>query len=200
VIGILGGIGSGKSSVVKHVVNWDLLIIDADKIGHEQLTVPTIQTALRNTFGDQIFSDSQTIGRAQLAARVFGPTDEHQEAREKLNSILHPAIRQQITQQISSAPPAVHAIILDAALLLEGGWDTTCHWLIFVDTPQEIRVQRVQETRGWTADGLARREDSQGSVSRKKDRADFIVDNSGSRENAARQMEQVFSSVIEQKC
>lgn len=88
------------------------------------------------------------------------------------------------------------AVILDAALLLEGGWDATCDWLIFIDTPQQLREQRVKDNRGWSAEELARREASQLSIDAKKDRADFVIDNSGSIDDAAAQMKQIFSSLI----
>ena len=127
---------------------------------------------------------------------MFGDTAEHEARRLKLNSILHPAIRQNIQTQISEASGEFDAVILDAALLLEGGWDAKCDWLIFIDTPQEIRQQRVRETRGWSAQELARREASQWSIERKKGRADFFIDNSTSIEHAARQMEQVFTSLF----
>ena len=90
----------------------------------------------------------------------------------------------------------VDAVILDAALLLEGGWDATCNWLIFIDTPLHLRQQRVQETRNWSAEELARREASQWSIEAKKGRADFVIDNSGSIEQAAIRMQQVFQSLL----
>ncbi len=87
-------------------------------------------------------------------------------------------------------------MILDAALLLEGGWDTTCDWLIFVETPEAVRQQRVQANRGWSADELSKRETTQWSVDTKKERADFIVDNSGTIQTAAAQMTQIFDSLL----
>lgn len=196
VVGILGGIGSGKSSVVRHLSGLNLFIIDADRIGHELLKDGRIQDQIRTHFGDAVFSDSSTVDRSQLARRVFGQTTEHESARQQLNSILHPAIRREIHSQIKSAPRDADALILDAALLLEGGWDATCDWLIFVDTPLEIRQQRVRENRNWSPEELARREATQWSIQRKKDRADFVVDNSGSIEQAAFEMKQALQSVL----
>ena len=196
VIGILGGIGSGKSSVVRNVNGLKLHIIDADKIGHKLLSDFAIQDRIRRTFGEQVFENPTTIDRSQLAAKVFGESDEHTAARSALNEIMHPAIRRQIHSEIDSVSMDVDAVILDAALLLEGGWDTTCNWLIFVDTPKEIRLQRVRDNRGWSADELNRREASQLSVDSKRQRADFEIDNSGSIENAALQMKQTIESIL----
>lgn len=195
-MGILGGIGSGKSSVVRQVSDFRLHIIDADKIGHQLLSDTGIQQQLRAKFGDDIFSHDSTVNRSVLATRVFGDSQEHKSALLQLNEILHPAIRREIHSEIDSASRDVDAVILDAALLLEGGWDATCDWLIFVDTPKELRERRVSETRGWSAEELARREASQWSIEAKKNRADFVVDNSGSISQAAAQMQQILTSLL----
>lgn len=195
-IGILGGIGSGKSSVVRTVSSHNLHIINADKVGHKLLSDPAIRNQIRDQFGQDVFSDEQTIDRSLLAKRVFGDTPKHQTARKQLNSILHPAIRREIHSEIDSVSRDVDAVILDAALLLEGGWDATCDWLIFVDTPEPLRQQRVQENRGWSAGELSKREATQWSIDAKKERADFLVDNSGTIETAAAQMTQIFISLL----
>ncbi len=195
-VGILGGIGSGKSSVVRHIDGLSFQIIDADKIGHDLLSIPHIQTQIRQQFGNDVFDEHSSVNRAKLAEHVFGDTPKQSAALKQLNSILHPAIRREILSQIKAAPTEVDAVILDAALLLEGGWDETCNWLIFVDTPRSIRSQRVQANRGWTDDELHKREATQLSVKVKKDRADFVVDNSQSIDRAAAQMKQVFNSIL----
>ncbi|MEZ6131410.1 MAG: dephospho-CoA kinase [Planctomycetaceae bacterium] len=196
VIGILGGVGSGKSSVVRHVSGLKLHIIDADRIGHEQLSDPKIQSEIRRHFGDHVFAPDGSVDRSRMAKHVFGETRKHHAARKQLNNIIHPAIRRVIHSEIDSASRDVDAVILDAALLLEGGWDATCNWLIFVDTPLPIRQQRVLENRGWSAEELARREATQIHVDEKKARADFVVDNSKSISEAASEMKQILDSVL----
>jgi dephospho-CoA kinase len=171
-------------------------MIDADSIGHERLRDPEIQAQIRTYFGDDVFAVDGTVDRSKLAKIVFGQEHHHETARKQLNSILHPTIRREIHSQIDAACRDVDAVILDAALLLEGGWDATCHWLIYIDTPQRIREERVLQNRGWSAAELARREATQLSLDIKKNRADFVVDNSGSLAQAAHQMQQVFHSIL----
>ena len=194
-MGILGGIGSGKSSVVRRIRSPRLFIIDADKIGHNLLSDTQIQDSLRNQFGNGIFSEPTVVDRTRPAARVFGETTAHKTALIQLNQILHPPIRKQIRTQIQSSHGA-EAVVLDAALLLESGWQDECDWLIFVDTPTEKRQERVAVNRQWSAEELKKREDAQWSIARKKQLADFIVDNSGSIEDAAEQMTEVFHSIL----
>lgn len=195
VIGILGGIGSGKSSVVRHVSDLNLLIIDADRIGHDLLLNSDIKAQIRTTFGASVFDDREDVDRSGLAEVVFGTSVEQRKALKQLEQILHPAIRRQIQSQIETASRDVDAVVLDAALLLEAGWDAACNWLIFVDTPAEIREQRVIRNRGWSAEELARREATQWTIDAKRDQADFIVDNSGSINTAAASMYQILKSL-----
>ncbi|MDG1896984.1 MAG: dephospho-CoA kinase [Fuerstiella sp.] len=196
IIGILGGIGSGKSSVVRHVSDLNLLIIDADKIGHDLLLSSDIKAQIRTSFGAAVFDDRGAVDRSGLAEIVFGSSSEQHEALKQLEQILHPAIRREIQTQIGTVSRDVDAVILDAALLLEAGWDAECNWLIFVETPVEIREQRVIRNRGWSAEELARREATQLMISAKRDQADFIVDNSGSMGDAAAGMSQILTSLL----
>lgn len=196
IVGILGGIGSGKSSVVRKVKDLRLRIIDADKIGHELLANRDIQSQLRASFGDEIFLDQNTVSRAALANAVFGNDQTKTSALENLNRILHPAIRREIHSQIQSTPSTFDAVILDAALLLEVGWEVFCQRLIFIDTPKPIRELRVRENRNWEPDELSRREASQLPVAEKKKRAHFVVDNSGTIDVAAEQMTTILTKIL----
>ena len=195
-VGIVGGVGAGKSSVVRNVKSLQLHFIDADRIGHDQLTVKKIKDQIVKTFGTQVLDSSGDISRPDLAAQVFGDSSENQEKRKQLNTIVHPAIRSEIRRQINSAPQDADAIILDAALLLEAGWADECNAVIFIDTSLEQRRKRVAETRGWSAEELQRREASQLSLEEKRRRSDFCVDNSGDIFVAAHQMEQALMKII----
>ncbi|MCA9014880.1 MAG: dephospho-CoA kinase, partial [Planctomycetaceae bacterium] len=179
VIGILGGIGSGKSSVVRGVTGLKLFIIDADKIGHELLARSSVRDRIANEFGANVISVDGQVDRGQLGRIVFAETEDGAHARRQLEEILHPAIRSEITTKLKTIPDDTDAIVLDAALLLEAGWDSQCDRLIFVDTPQHLRQERVKSNRGWSAEELARREAAQWDLRRKRDAADGVVDNSG---------------------
>ena len=195
-IGILGGIGSGKSTVVRHVTDLQLEILDADKIGHELLETLAVQEQVGNAFGTSIFRPDGTIDRSELAKRVFDPTGAGGRSLKQLEEILHPAIRRTIHEKIQQASRDVDAFILDAALLLEAGWAAECDGLIFIETPRSIRLERVRKTRGWSEQELSRRESAQWSTERKREHADFVVDNSGAIDEAAVQMKQALTSII----
>lgn len=197
VIGIVGGVGAGKSSVVKGVRGLRLQIVDADQAGHMQLRKPEVREQLLRVFGTGIATQDGEIDRKQLAMLVFGESPQHNTRREQLNEIVRPGIRDEIRRQILSAPQEVDAMILDAALLLEAGWAAECDALIFIETPLEIRRERVARDRGWSAEELQKRESSQWSLERKRAACHYVVDNSGTPDVSALQMAQHLRTILE---
>jgi len=179
-VGILGGIGSGKSAVANGLArHFRTVVIDADWIGHQVLTFPRIIQQLRRAFGDSIF-DGDQVDRKRVAALVFGDEPRHRDARRTLEQIVHSEIGRVAQSQIEAADKSTELIVLDAAVMLEAGWDRLCDFLVFVDTPVEDRLNRIRQQRDWTADELQRREASQLPLDEKRKAADFVVNNSGS--------------------
>jgi dephospho-CoA kinase len=188
VVGILGGIGSGKSAVSRGLSNhFKTYLIDADRVGHEVLGIPTVKDNIRQAFGDSVF-DGAEICRKSLAGKVFGSESHHKQALIKLEKIVHPEIRRQVEKQLAEISSDTEVVVLDAAVMLEAGWNDLCDTIVFVDTPFETRLKRVEENRGWTADELRRREASQVSIEDKRAVSEFVVDNSGSLANAVQQL------------
>jgi dephospho-CoA kinase len=197
VVGIVGGVSAGKSSLVRNVVGLQLCVIDADRIGHELLQTNDIRIKLSDAFGTDILDNEGLVVRQRLADKVFGDSDEQTINRNRLNEILHPVIRSEILCLIKQAPQDADAIILDAALLLEAGWADECDAVIFVDTPVDLRQQRAAANRGWSPEEFQRREASQWSLLKKRQHAQFVVDNAGSAKSAAAQMKLVLQKIIE---
>ncbi len=187
VIGVLGGIGSGKSSVA-HAVR-DGFVIDADRIGHELLSVPRIRKAIADLFGPAVLTSEGEVDRVRLADLVFSESESSAINRARLEAVLHPEIRNEVQRQLKSVDPEKTCVLIDAALLLEAGWQKDCDALVFVDTPLSVRRQRVMQNRNWTETELTRRENAQLSVKHKKELADLVVDNAGSVAAAAVQID-----------
>jgi len=182
VLGLVGGIGSGKSALAVWVSKHAAIpVLDGDKIGHQALCDSDIAKQILDHFPQARLDTDTTspsspphthlnINRAVLAGIVFGSDPEAVSARSTLESILHPQIRRSLEQQISEHQQAgdCEAILVDAAVLFEAGWDDLCHRVVFIDVPADERVKRVTTTRGWTANDLASREASQWSLDRKR--------------------------------
>jgi len=195
VIGILGGIGSGKSTVAAELAALGCAVVDADAIGHELLGDPEIQAELRRLWGDAAFRADGQVDRPAVAAKVFGSPAE----LARLNEVMHPRMRHRLAGEIArlGAAAGTPAVVLDAAVLLEAGWDDLCTHLVFVDAPAGRRSDRVQAGRGWDADVWRRREKSQKPLDIKRARAEYVLDNSSSLASLREQVRSLLQTVLQ---
>jgi dephospho-CoA kinase len=176
VIGLLGGIGSGKSQAAAAFARRGGHTIDADRLGHEALRQPEIRRRILERWGKGILDESGEIVRHELGKVVFASKED----REALEKMVHPWIGEAIRAEIARArdDPRVKFIVLDAAIMLETGWNEVCDKLVFVDVPREIRLERIAHSRGWSEEKLALREQAQLPLTQKASRADHRLDNS----------------------
>jgi len=194
VIGLLGGVGSGKSTAAAEFVRLGCGLIDADAIGHEVLGDSQARAELREAFGEGVFDPAGDIDRRALAEAAFA--DAAGVAR--LNAITHPRIRRRMEARVRAlqADPAVRAIVLDAALLLETDWHELCTVLVFVDAPVDVRARRVAEARGWSRAEWRRREISQKPLDIKASSADHVVQNSSGLSHLREGIREVFCRIV----
>jgi dephospho-CoA kinase len=191
IIGFAGGVGSGKSTLAAGLARrWRVQVLDADVAGHAALEQADVQSSLRAAFGGEIFDASGRVVRSRLAQRVFGEAPEKVSARKQLEAVVHPVIRATLQRELGSLREsgACDLIVLDAAVMLESGWSSLCDAIVFIDVPREVRVARVKQTRGWSAEELDRREASQWPLDRKRAAADFVVANEGEVDSAVRSL------------
>lgn len=192
VIGLLGGIGSGKSLVAAQFRQFGCAVVDADAVGHVLLAEPAIRDGLRQRFGDGILDASGGIDRRALGRRAFADD----ESRLALESIVHPELWRRVRLAVDEARRTdVPAVVLDAALILEKGLDTLCRVLVYIEVPKTLRRARVLQTRGWDPEEADRREASQVSLKTKQQRADFHIDNGSSPEHTLDQVRTILSRV-----
>jgi dephospho-CoA kinase len=193
VLGLLGGIGSGKSAVAAAFARHGARVIDADKLGHDALRDPAVRRRIAERWGAGLLDENGAVVRSRLAEIVFASDEE----RKALETIVHPWIGNRIREEIASAQadPAVRFILLDAAIMLEAGWHAMCESLIFVDSPREERLERIARQRGWTPEQVAMRERAQMPLTAKAARADHVVNNSGSLEHLEHQVDSLLSQL-----
>lgn len=199
-IGLVGGVGSGKSFVAQAMKQkFNLEVVEGDAAGHQVLEDPEVKSQIRQQFGDAVFKPDGSVDRRQLGRRVFGETPERQQARAALEAIVHPRIKQLLRSRIEEAQarPDVPAVILDAALLLEANWRDLCDTVLFVDTPFEARLDRVSRGRGWDVEELRSREASQWPLERKRREADDVIDNGHGADVALADAERIFARILE---
>jgi dephospho-CoA kinase len=195
-IGILGGVASGKSLVARQLAQLGAGLLDADRAAHEVLQTSSVEEAARRRWGSEVFGPHGRIERERLAEIVFADSPHAAEERKYLEQLTHPEIGKRLGLQAAQmAAESSPAAVLDAPLLLEAGWDTTCDVLLFVDTPRRLRLARAIE-RGWSEEDFAAREGVQQSLESKRERADATVDNSGSADATRAQVERFWHEWI----
>lgn len=190
IVGLIGGIGAGKSTVAQRLTERGALVIDADKTGHEVLREPGLKDNLVQLFGNEILGGDGQIDRARLGGIVFSADEK----RKQLEGVVHPRMAERFREKISFAlaDPHTPLVVLDAAILLEVGWDAICDEILFVDVPRPVRVERLMKNRGWSEEELSRREAAQWPVDQKRAKASVVIDNAGSPEDCRRQVDQIF--------
>lgn len=199
VIGIVGGVGSGKTEIARAWARrHSAAIIDGDEAGHEALKDEQIASAIIERFGRGVQAVGGQIDRRALAALVFGAGAAQRQALAALESIVHPWIAQRLRRQIEAArrERGIPAIVLDAAVLLEAGWRRFCQVVVFVDCPFAVRVQRVAQSRGWSEQELRQRDESQWPAERKRAAADIVIRNDGALAQTIDQLERALKPLI----
>jgi dephospho-CoA kinase len=194
VIGLVGGIGAGKSTVAAELGKLGCAVIDGDAIGHQLLAEPAVRRQLRERWGESIFRPEGAVDRQRLGEIVFADRRE----LEALQAILHPRIRRRIAEAIdrAQADPAPPAVVIDAAILLEAGWDDLCTHLVFVEADEPIRARRVAQGRRWDDATRQGREKMQISLDKKRRRCHYAIINSSSVSRLNDQIRKLFRDIM----
>ena len=196
VIGLLGGIASGKSMAAEQLASCGAKIINADEIGHEVLRQPEIEAAVRERWGDGVFDADGRVDRNRLSEIIFASPPVGPRERAYLEHLTHPEIIRTIRRRLDViALSAAKAAVIDAPLLAEAGLEELCDKLVFIDAPAEVRLKRAI-SRGWRKEDFTAREDAQKSLDFKRKRADVIIDNSGSPEQTQAQIRGLWQTLI----
>ena len=197
VIGLLGGIASGKSLVANYLANKGAVLLDADRTGHEVLKQEAVKQAARERWGDKIFGPEGEIHRPALAKIVFGPPRDSLTELQYLERLTHPRIGAMLEQQINQIrrQGKAPAIVLDAPVMLKAGWNEFCDRIVFIETPEPLRWRRA-EARGWTDEEFKRREAAQESLDYKRRLADVVIDNSGSEAATHAQIDRLWPALV----
>ncbi len=176
VIGLTGPVAAGKSTAARLLAAAECHVIDVDALGHLALGHPEVVAAVRRLFGDAVVGPDGRLEHAAVAARVF----EDDEALRELEAIVHPRVREDLADALSHAlARRPRAVVIDAALLFEGGLDDLCDETVCVDAPATLRRTRARTGRGWSDDEVERREAQQLAADEKRSRASRVLENDG---------------------
>jgi dephospho-CoA kinase len=174
VIGIVGGIGAGKSHVARAFEKIGCVVLDSDVAAKAQLDEPAVTDVLVSWWGSEVLGQDGRVDRNKVAAIVFADAAQ----RERLEGLVHPRLKAGRAGAIALARlEGKPGVIVDAPLLLEAGVNAECDLVVFIEVPREVRLQRVMEKRGWSEEEFAKREQAQWSVERKRGASHAVIQN-----------------------
>ncbi|WP_147803418.1 dephospho-CoA kinase [Alkalicoccus halolimnae] len=192
-LGLTGSIATGKSTVTGMFRDRGYPVIDADIISREVVEPgkPALEEIVEY-FGKSVLYEDGTLNRKKLGDIVF----EHPEEREKLNSIVHPAVRLEMKSRAEEAErEGEKLIVLDIPLLIENDLYYLIDEVLVVYVPEEVQKQRLMERNGYSEEEASRRISSQLSIEKKRKEADFLIDNSGTLDDTERQVEELIEKL-----
>jgi dephospho-CoA kinase len=194
IIGIAGGIGSGKSFVARLFGELGCCVIHADDQVRQAYDDPAIAQTLANWWGNSIFRSDGTIDRRAIAGRIFSNESE----RARLEKLLHPWVAVERDKIMAKAilDPDLKAFVWDTPLLFETDLAKECDALVFVEAPEAVRFNRVHQSRGWDAAEIIRREKLQWPLDKKKKLAHYVVVNTADAVTSRSQVREILSRIL----
>lgn len=194
IIGITGGVGSGKSEVLKFLgENYQATVCEADKMAHKlQMSGERCYERIVEHFGAEILDDEKEIDRKKLGAIVFADAEELQ----FLNQMIHPEVKRDFLERIQSERmKGTTLLVFEAALLLEEHYEEICDEVWYIYTEKSIRVQRLKEARGYTEERCEEIMQNQNPDELFFQKCDRVIDNSGSLEETKRQIKEILEKM-----
>ena len=197
-VGLTGGIGSGKSTVARLLAERGAIVVDADQVAREVVEPgePAL-AAIADRFGPDVIGEDGRLDRPAMAAIVFGDDA----ARRDLEAITHPRIGERIAQHIADAQAAEEAdgrerlVVLDHPLLVESGAAEGYETVIVVEAPLEVRVRRLVQARGMDEGDARARVRAQADDATRRAAATHVVDNSGELDALREQVEAIVDDL-----
>ena len=194
-VGLTGGFGSGKSTVSRSFARLGAQLLDADEVAREVvLPGKPAYTKLRQTFGSEFFYPDGRLNRSKLRRLVFADSEK----KSKLNSIVHPEVMKEINRRFeqltTSAQDAV--VVVDVPLLLEVGVAHRFDRVIVVYVTENVQIKRLRQRDGLSLEGARRALGTQMVLNKKVEQADYVIDNSGTRDETQAQVEKVWQELL----
>lgn len=192
-VGLTGGIATGKSTVARLFAERGAAVVDADRLTHRlQAPGTPCHAAIATAFGSGVVAPTGELDRAALAARVFADPG----LRRRLEAIMHPATWIAARAEAQAAAAAGSALcLIDAALLFEAGWASRCDAVIVITAPASVQLARLR-ARGLDEGAARLRLAAQWPVAHKAARADFTIDGGGSLAITVAQVAQVHAALV----
>ncbi len=198
VIAITGGIGAGKSAAASIIAGAGWKVIDTDRRAKEIMTEShDVRRKLINAFGSEVYLDDGSLNREFLADKVFAGTKEARKNLDKLNSIVHPAVIDDMIDRLEELrEDGEEMVFVESALVFESGIEEGFDYVVSVDAPEDVRIDRIIERSGISRSDAEQRMSGQISSEEKARRADFVIENAGTIDELRRTVESLLNILI----
>jgi dephospho-CoA kinase len=191
-VGLTGGIGSGKSTAARMLQERGAVVFDADVLAREAVAPGTPgHRAVVERFGADVLAPGGELDREALASVVFADPA----ARRDLEAIVHPEVRRLFAEGTEAYRDTERVVVLSAPLLVETGMHSAFDVLIVVSVPVEVQVQRLMRDRGMSEEAIRARIDAQAPLEDKAAVADILLDNEGSPDDLERQIGRIWNDL-----
>ena len=191
-VGLTGGIGSGKTTVARLLAERGAVVVDADELAREALRPGTRAfEQVWALFGDEVITAEGELDRSAIAGIVFA--DE--EKRRALESITHPEVFRLLAEAVEWHRDSNNVVVFDAPLIIETGFHEACDLVVVVTAPEEARIERLRRDRGMSQAEAAVRIAAQVGAEVREAAADVIIDNSGDIPSLERQVDELWANL-----
>jgi dephospho-CoA kinase len=197
VIGLTGGIGTGKSEAARILQELGAVIINADQVGHQAYTPHSeIWQEVVKAFGEDILQPNGQIDRKKLGRIVFSDPEEI----ARLNRIMHPRMAKAVAERIKELEEqGVTVVVVEAAILFEAEWDSLVDEVWSTDSLEEVVVERLHARNGLSEEEVRKRIGAQMSAKERRRRSDVVIDNSGDVDDLESTIQSLWNSRVKEK-
>lgn len=172
-IGLTGGIGSGKTTIANALRERGYTVYDTDNAAKQLVLTPSVRSAIEQLLGQDVYDGDRYLTR-RVAERVFADP----ELLGQLNAIVHPAVRQDLQQTVGALPDG-GMVFVESAILYESGFDSDCDYVVAIIAPKTVRIARTMARDNKTEDEVKQRIKAQMSNCQLRHRVQYVVENNG---------------------
>lgn len=192
IVGITGGIASGKSTVINYLLEKEYAVIDSDVISRDLTSNNGLAlNAIMKTFGTDFFDNAGNLNRQKLGELIFNNEDE----RQKLNNIIHPLVYNQIKISVNEIKKDI--VFVDVPLLFEAKFEDLFDHIILIYVSRDTQISRLSSRNNLSFDEAMSRINSQMNLEEKIELSDFVIDNNGSKEDMFVKIEKILKLIKE---
>ena len=191
ILGLTGGIGTGKSTVVNMLKEKGIPVVDTDLISREVIEYPEIIEKIKLEISNEVFDFNNKLDRKKMSEIVF----ENQEKLKKLNKIMHPEILKKMWDEVEELKKNYKIIVVDVPLLFEINMEKEVDKILLIYASKEIQLKRIMERDGRTREEAVKIISSQMPLYKKREKSDYIIQNNDSLEKLEKNLDKIVQKL-----